>query len=397
MSRHRELRDKVLNKIDSITSELIRIAQYIHDNPELGYQEYKAAEILTSTLSKYGFKVEKGTARIETAFRAEIQGKKHTPRIALLAEYDALPELGHACGHNLICTMSLGAAIGMSSVIDEIDGSILVIGTPAEETSGAKVPMVERGVFNDIDVAMMIHPADKTILYSSALAMDAIEFTFIGKAAHAAASPEEGINALKAAISTFTMIDMLREHLRDDVRIHGIITEGGVAPNIVPERAVARFYVRSLDRDYLNTVVEKVKNCAKGAALGIGAKVEIRNFETSFDNLITNKRLTEIFRRNLIELGITDIEEGCKKLGSTDMGNVSQVVPSIHPILQICKKGVSLHTPEFAKLTASHEAFEKMIIGAKTLALTALDVLLNSEALKEIKEEFKASTSRKEN
>jgi len=386
-----ELKEEVIKTIESVRGEIVEIADTIHDNPELGFCEHKAVDLLTSELARCGFDVETGTAGIETAFKARLQGQSGGPKIALLAEYDALPGIGHGCGHNLICSASVGAAIGLTSVMRKLPGRIVVIGTPAEETDGAKVPMVERGVFDDVDAAMMVHPSDMTAVESTSLAMEAIEFTFKGKPSHAAESPHEGIDAVDAVTLMFTAVNALREHVTDDARIHGIITEGGVAPNIIPEKAAARFYIRATTKGYLDEVVEKVKNCARGAALATGAKVTFRNFESSFANMVPNHALAEALRKNLLSLGVGGISPPVAMKGSTDMGNVSHAVPAVHAYIAIGPGGLGLHTKEFAQAAASEDAHKALVLAAKAMAMTAIDILTRPELLEEMKEEFRSS------
>ncbi|HHU69227.1 MAG TPA: M20 family metallopeptidase, partial [Thermoanaerobacterales bacterium] len=332
---------------------------------------------------------ERGICGLPTAFKAVYRGKGEGPTVAFLAEYDALVGMGHACGHNLIGPISIGAAIALREVMDDIAGSIVVFGTPAEETDGAKVMMSEKGVFDSVDAAMMVHPSDKNSVLSSSLAMDAIEFVYTGKAAHAAAVPHEGINALDAVIILFNSINALRQQLKDDVRIHGIISEGGVAPNIIPERAVARFYIRAAERLYVDEVVEKVLSCAKGAALATGAKLSTRNFEVSFDNLITNETLAKAFEKNMKFVGVKDILSTGEGPGSTDMGNVSHRAPAIHPYIAIAPEGTPGHSKLFLEAAASPTAHDALILAAKSLALTGYDVLTDSKLLEQIKQEFR--------
>jgi len=382
-----EYKDKVLKKIDLVAPELVKLADYIHDNPELGYQEYKSSKALAHFLEKHGFEVEMPFIGFETAFRATFQGRTSRPKVALLAEYDALPEIGHACGHNLIGTACVGAAIGLAEAVKDLEGSVEVLGCPAEEVSGAKVDMVKEDVFEDVDFAMSVHPSDKTLLETHSLALDALEFTYHGKASHAAVAPEKGVNALNAVIALFNNIDALRQHVRSDVRIHGIITEGGVAPNIVPDRAKARFYVRARDRSYLNEVVEKVKNCANAAAIATGAKLEVNNFENSFDNLVSNEKLKVVVKRYFEEFG-EEIEEPPPTSGSTDVGNVSHVVPTVNPMIKAVPKGVNPHTQEFAENTRSKLAHDALVRASKVLALSALEVLGDGELLDAVREDF---------
>lgn len=388
-----KMKQQITGFIELIKDELISINKYIHDNPEVGYHEFKAVQILTDTLKKYGFNVENNFLGLGTEFKAVFG--EGSPSIAYLCEYDALPEIGHGCGHNIIGTAGIAAAIGLSRVVDKTGGRIVVLGTPAEESSGAKVIMVEKGAFDNIDAAIMIHPSDTTSESGSSLALDALEFTFKGRSSHAAAHPEKGINALNACIETFNLINAMRQHITSDARIHGIITVGGTVPNVVPDRAVSRFYVRSIKRSTLNEVTEKVKNCAKAAALGVGAEVEIKNYELSYDNMITNHTLSRIFSHNLKECGIIDIQGARNSFGSIDMGNVSHVVPAIHPYIKICDEGIPSHTKEFAKASIGSLANENMIKAACAMAITGLDIFTNPGLLTEIKEEFKLQRSLK--
>jgi amidohydrolase len=378
----------IMKEIQSISSQLCEISDFICKNPELGNHEYKAVEKLTSFLVASGFLVETNIVNRPTAFRAIYDSKLPGPSVAFLCEYDALPEIGHGCGHNMIGTMSCGAAIGLSKVLHKTRGRIVVLGTPAEETSGAKVDMAEKGVFNDIDVAMILHPEDKTYESGFSLAMDAVQFEFKGKTSHAAASPHEGINALDAVILTFNGINALRQHVTSDVRIHGIIKEGGKAANIVPDKAVAQFYIRAGKRKYLAEVVEKVKNIARGAALMTGASLEISNYESSYDNMITNQNLSRVFNDNLKLAGINEINPPRSSFGSIDMGNVSNVVPAIHPCISISDTKLVGHTSEFRDSTLTEKAHTAIVKGSCGLALTGFDVLTDKELLKRIKEEF---------
>ena len=380
------MKQKVIGFIEHIRDELIGISKFLYDNPETSYKEYKAQDILTKTLEKYSFKVEKNFIGLGTEFKATFGSG--TPVITYLCEYDSLPEIGHGCGHNLIAVSGIAAAIGLSRIIEQIGGCIVVLGTPAEETNGAKVYMAQKNVFDNMDVAIMIHPSNTTSESGISLAIDALQFNFKGKAAHAASNPEQGINALNACIETFNLINALRQHVTSDVRIHGIISEGGTAPNIIPDRAVAKFYVRSLKRSYLNEINEKVKVCAKAAALGTGAELEISNYELSYDNMITNRTLSRLLCHNLKECGIIEINGPKNSVGSIDMGNVSHVIPSIHPYIKICDENIIPHTKEFAESTQNTLAQDNMIKAACAMALTGYDIIINKDLLIEIKEEF---------
>ncbi|TWM34879.1 p-aminobenzoyl-glutamate hydrolase subunit B [Bacillus paralicheniformis] len=384
------MKKQIEKEIENIREELLHISQYIGNHPELGHEEFKASKILSEELKKHGFQVELGTCGLATAFTAEFDSGRPGPAIGFMAEYDALPDLGHACGHNLIGTMAVGAAIGVSKVIASCGGKVYVYGTPAEETKGGKVTMAEQGVFDHLDAAMMVHPYCRHEKSGTSLAMDAIQFEFFGKASHAAGAPHEGINALDAVIQTFNGINALRQHILPDARIHGIIPEGGKAANVVPDYAVAQFYVRGTERAYVNELLDKVKNCAKAAALATGARLESSFYELSYDDLKTNETLSDAFTQNMIELGVDpdSIHEKADGGGSVDMGNVSQVAPSIHPYVQICDEPYACHTPEFREAAMSSQGFEGLMLGAKSMAFTAYDVLTNEELLRKIKEEF---------
>ena len=274
----------VTQAVEALRQELVDISLDIHAHPELNYHEYHAAKVLADALERHGFEVERGVGGVETAFRAVMPGgNRDGPTVALLAEYDALPGIGHGCGHNLIAMSNVGASLGAKAAMGSLPGRLIVLGTPAEEGGGGKIRLLEAGVFRGVDVALSSHPSsNRTIIpmdipqdQSWSLAMVGYRYAYHGRAAHAAVVPHEGINALNAVIHLFTGIDALRQHLRDDVRIHGIITDGGKAANVVPDFAAADFMLRSRDRDYLHTVVEKVRGVAEGAALMTGARLEI--------------------------------------------------------------------------------------------------------------------------
>jgi amidohydrolase len=377
--------------IDRNAERFKQISAYIGANPELGNEEFLAARKLTDELEFHGFQVERGTLGLETAFIASYDSGKPGPVVAFLSEYDALPELGHACGHHLICMMSIGAAVGLKAVVDEAGGSIRVYGTPAEETKGAKVPMAAEGLFDDVDFALMAHPFYVYERSGSSLAMDALQFDFYGRAAHAAASPHDGINALDAVLQLFGAINALRQQLHDDVRIHGIVTEGGKAANIIPDHAAAQFYVRAATRQRTDETVRKVLKCAEGAALQTGCTWKVSNYEYSYDELMTNETLSAVYERNLLAMGISpdQIEFG-KDHGSLDLGNVSRRCPTIHPFVKVVDEPHNLHTREFRDLAMEERALDAMIFTAKTLAFTAYDVIAEPGLLQAIRDEFAA-------
>ncbi|MGC9383783.1 MAG: M20 family metallopeptidase [Kosmotogaceae bacterium] len=382
-------KETITKNVDSIANDLIEISKKLKNNPEIGFKEYKAFKWLTEFLEQKGFNVEKGIADLETSFRAHYVCGNGGPKIAFLCEYDALPDIGHGCGHNLIAPSSIGAAVALSTV-ENLSAELLVIGCPGEENGGGKVILTEKGVFDEVDVAMMVHPATVNLTYSTSLALDAIEFIFKGQTSHASSMPEKGINALDSAIFLFNGLNALRQHLKDDVRIHGIVSEGGKAPNVVPDKAVAKFYFRAKERSYLDRTVEKAYNVARGAALMSGAEVSWRKFELSNDNLKPNKKLAQVFEENLKKIGINDILPPQDGGGSTDMGNVSQVVPAIHPYIAIGEEGEFIsHSREFADATVAPRGQQELINAAKSMALTAFDVASDKELLEEIKKELR--------
>jgi amidohydrolase len=383
------LKERVTVEVDARREQLIQIADTIHANPELGFEEFKAASLLTGVLEESGFSVERGVAGMETAFIATMQGQAETPVVALLAEYDALPGLGHACGHNIIAAAAVGAGLALRAALSELAGSIQVIGTPAEEGGGGKVIMVEAGVFDAVDAAMMIHPSGRNLLGRGALTAYPVAIEFYGKPAHAAAKPDEGINALEALVLTYNGINALRQHLRDDVRIHGIITHGGDAPNIVPEYTKAEFIVRAADTPYAMEVLEKVRACAEGAALATGARLEFGRPGPGYEARLPNPVLVSLFKDNLTALGLdVELATGNERLGSSDIGNVSQVVPAIHPYIAIGPEEIGGHTAEFEKAAASPAGHDGLIHAAKALAMTAVDLLAEPTNLAEAKQAF---------
>lgn len=346
------MKNILLEKGQELHEKLCEISDYIYKNPELGNKEYKAVEVLTSFLKEHNFEIEKELLGIETAFRAIYDSKKEGPTIGYLCEYDALPLIGHGCGHNMIGSMSAGAGVILSKVIDKVGGRIIVYGTPADITAKS-------------GTSMALYP---------------LQFTYKGKTAHAAACPQDGINALNSVIQLFNGIDALRQHVTPDVRMHGIITNGGVAANIVPNEATAQFYFRADKKETLDDLLIKVKKIAEGAALMTGATLEMTRYELPNDNLITNENLSEAFTENLKALGITDIHES-RKCGSSDIGNVSHKTPTIHPFIGITNCPLTSHTVEMADATTTKLGHERLLIGALALAYTGYDVLTNKVEL----------------
>ena len=376
------MKSRIYNEGQVIKERLADISDYIYNNPELGNEEYKAVEALTTFLKEHDFKVEASIAGMDTAFKATFDSGKTGMTIGYLCEYDALPKIGHGCGHNMIGVMSAGAGVVLSKVLHEIGGKVIVYGTPAEETNGGKVILAEAGIFDELDAAMIVHPDGETRASGSSSALYPIRFIYKGKTAHAASCPEKGINALNSVIQLFNGIDALRQHVTPDVRMHGIITKGGVAANIVPDEAIADFYFRASTKERVTEVVEKVKKIAEGAALMTGATLEMERYELPYDDLNTNETLSEMFNNNLRELGITDIKEAKATGGSSDIGNVSHVTPTIHPYIGITDCPIVGHSVEMANATTTSKAHDRLLIAALAMAYTGHDVIVRNESLR---------------
>lgn len=380
------IKERIAEEVRRLHSTLVEISHDLHAHPEVRFEEHRSAALLAEQLDEHGFAVERGVAGLPTAFVARYgQGE---PRVGILAEYDALPKIGHACGHNLIATWALGAGLALRRALPDLPGTIEVIGTPAEEGGGGKVIMAEHGVFRGLEAAIMMHPRDTTYLDRGSLARTFYDVEFFGKPAHAAASPEKGINALDAMLQVFFSLSAMRQHLRPDVRIHGIITHGGDAVNVVPEYAAAQFLIRSKDQDYLNEVKQRFANICEGAALATGARLQLTE-GLSYQARVCNEALVETFRDNLTALGLayeTPPSDG--GVGSSDIGNVSRLVPTIHPYLKISDRGVGGHTQAFAEAAAGPVADEMIVAGATMLAWTAADVLLRPELRRRLGESF---------
>lgn len=387
MDDAKHLKNRISQLIQQHKDDLQSLCLKIHSCPETGLNEFKAAAWITEYLQKNGFVIQKGIGNLPTAFIASYgEGKPH---IALLAEYDALPELGHACGHNIIATAAAGAAIASRAAVDCLGGKITVIGSPSEEFHCGKELLIREGVFKDIDLAMMIHPGSLNTSTISTLACINIEAEFTGLEAHASANPEEGINALEAIILSFNAINSLRQHISESARIHGIITDGGQAANIVPAHASAVFMVRATTMEYLESLQQRVEDCFKGASLSTGAKLQCHWAKVCCKPMKTNRTLADLFSQNMVLTG-REMETRTVDFASTDMGNISQAIPSIHPIVAIAPAGTSLHSVDFLKAAASEAGIKGMLDGAKAMACTITDVLSNQDIINEIKKDFQS-------
>lgn len=381
--------DAYVNKQHSHYKQL---ALNIHAKPEVSNYEYFACETLSQQLIVEGFEVKVNVAGHRTGFDARYRASKHGPTVAFLAEYDALEGIGHACGHNLFGATSVLGAAALKQIIDQVGGEIRVYGTPGEEggeNGSAKGSFVKHGYFDDVDFSLCVHPGHLHGLTTTALANDPVDIEFFGRASHAAAAPEYGINALDAVIQVFNGINALREHLTDDVRIHGIITKGGDAPNVVPEYASARFYLRANTRPILNDVYQKFENIVKGAALQTGCTYKFGLFQNSVDNMILTPSFDAVYEKHLNLYGeiVTPTKGGSK--GSTDVGNVSQVIPTIQPYINISDTPIAAHSIEFKEASQSPKGLESIALGAKVLAHTALEIIQNPDLLHAIQKEHR--------
>ncbi len=378
-----DVKGKICSEVDAIAEELYAVAQYLKDNPEIAYQEFKACEHLSAKMEGFGFQVEKGVGNVETAFLARPAGcTPSRPTVAILAEYDALPKIGHGCGHNLIASASVGAAVALHRFFGDSAGCIALVGTPAEEGGGGKVRLADAGVFKEMDAAMMFHPSNANLPGKNALGRIKFKMEFFGKTAHAAGSPDQGRNALDALVMAYTGINAMRQHLQPDGRIHGIITHGGDAPNIIPDYAAGLFYVRAGSRAYRDELFERVQKCAEGAAMATGTETKTEIDLPKLDPIKRNPALESAVKSNMELLGVS-IDEDDGRRGSSDIGNLSHHLPAIHPYLAIvdADSGIPGHSVGFRDATMSPRGRETLLNAAKMLAMTAYDYL-NSDELK---------------
>ena len=388
------VKDRLAAEIDKRSDVLIDASHQIHEHPELCYEEHFAHDLLTGLLETENLDVERGAFDLDTAFiaRAGTSG----PTIAVLCEYDALPGIGHACGHNIIGTAGLGAGIAAAMLADEVGGRVVILGTPAEEGGGGKELLVQRGALEGVDAAMMVHPAGADLARMDVIAIHQMKVQYRGQAAHAAAFPHKGRNALDAAVLGYMNVAALRQHIKPNERIHGIISNGGDKPNIVPQFAAAEWYVRSPTLKSLGQLKPRFLACLEAGALAANCEMEIEWQDPAYADMVDNRTMLDLYTSNAASTGRTLIpstEGGPQVVGSTDMGNVSYVVPSIHPMIKVAPAHLSIHTPEFAEYTASADGDAAVIDGAKALAMTVADLWLQPELLAQAKDEFARSVA----
>jgi len=375
-----ELKREVCAEVDRLRDELQRVSRAIHAQPELAFEERAAARLLVDTLRSAGLEVEAGAYGLETAFASEFGAGEAC--VAVLAEYDALPEIGHACGHNLIAASGVGAGLALAALGDRLPGRVRILGTPAEERGCGKELMARQGALDGVDAAMMMHPSSVNLVTMPCVCLAELDVTYRGQAAHAAAMPERGVNALDALVIGYQAVAALRQHIRATERVHGIITDGGQAPNVVPERASGRFYVRAASAEELEPLKARVEGCFRAGAAATGADLQLEWGAADYLDIRFNAALAERFRVNAESLGreFFPIEKLPASLqGSTDMGNVSHRVPSIHPMLASAPLHCTIHNAEFEKWAGSEKGDEAAIDGAKSLAMTAIDFLTDPD------------------
>lgn len=391
--RECELSPILVEGVEKRREQLVGISRFIWENPEVGYEEYKASEILVNALEEGGFDITHKACGMETAFIAQLRSPHQGPCIALLAEYDSLGPLGHACGHNLFSVAAVGGALALADVLERTGGVVMVLGTPAEEgvvpDAGGKITMIEQGVFDNVDVAMMCHAEGRTIIERELVAATVLECTFTGKAAHAGGSPQEGINALNAGALTIMNINAYRQHLPPRVVINPVIQESSRIQNTIPERCVLSMSVRASDRNTLHNVLERIGNCIQASALATGCTVETSLRNKIYEDLLPNHHLGLAFKEALDCLGVSSIQREAANY-SWDVGNVSHVCPTLAPYIKIGPESLVGHTNEFREASNSPDGYEGMIVGAKAMALTGLRYLTDITLREKVQTEFKA-------
>ncbi len=389
-----DMRRRLLRRVEALAPDIAGVSRFIHSHPEEGFRERACSEFLAAALANQGFRVERPLPRLPTALRASRRGRRPGPGIGFIAEYDALPGIGHGCGHNLIAAAAFGAAAALAPLLERTGGSVWVFGTPAEEYGSGKIPMLKARLFAPVGAVLMAHPETFWLVRTSGLALDALRFEFRGRTSHAAATPWEGRNALDAVIGLFNNISALRQQLRPDVRVHGIITKGGEAPNVIPDRTEAEFYVRALRRRELDEVTARVKVCARAAAKAAGCRVSVRASEPPLDDIVNNPVLSGVVAGQLKTLGVRGLAETDPAAGSADIGNVSHRVPTAYFYCPVAPAGTDLHTREFARHAGGDAAQKANLAAVKALALAGLELLRKPSLVREARAALQRSAKR---
>lgn len=388
-----EAKRLVCDEVDARAAMLVEISHEIHSHPELGFGEHLAHDVLTAAAAQAGMDVERGAYGMDTAFAA--RAGTTGPAVAVMCEYDALPGIGHACGHNVIAAAGLGAGLAAAALAERLGGRVVVFGTPAEEGGGGKVHMLRRGALEGVDAAMMVHPAEYDLTSMTTVAIQRLVVEYHGRAAHAAASPESGINALDAAVIGYTAVGALRQHIRADERVHGIFTDSGDQPNIVPAHTAMEWYVRARDLDALAALGARVLAALEAGASATGCTMTHEWLDPAYADMRTNAVLAELYGANAAVLGrdVAAPDRSAQVVGSTDMGNVSYQVPSIHPMIAIAPDGVSIHSAEFARFAAGPQGDRGVLDGAKAMAMTVVDLWMDPDRLTAVQEAFVRSAA----
>ena len=395
MSTLEQAKQRLGDEIDKRADVLLDVSHQIHAHPELNFEEHFAHDLLTEVIEGDGLQVTRQARGIATAFEA--RAGESGPTVAVLCEYDALPGVGHACGHNVIAAAGLGAGLAAAALAGELGGRVVIMGTPAEEGGGGKVFLLDRGAFDDVDAALMVHPADADLSAMDVIAVQQCHVTYQGEAAHAAAFPQRGRNALDALVLGYVNVAALRQHISAGERIHGIVAEGGDKPNIVPAHTKAEWMVRSPTLARLDRLKERFVACLQGGADAAGCTMEVEWLDPAYADMVDNDAMVRRYAANAEALGRTvgDPSRDGRVVGSTDMGNISYAVPSIHPMIQVAPPGVPIHTPAFAGFARGAEGDRAVIDGAKALAWTVADLWLDAELLPAARAEWEASLARR--
>ena len=392
------VKERIAAEVDKRADVLLDASHEIHANPELNFEEHFAHDTLTRILEAERLELERKAYGLETAFVA--RAGSTGPTIAILCEYDALPGIGHACGHNIIGTAGLGAGMAAATLAGELRGRVVILGSPGEEGGGGKVLMADRGAFEGVDAAMMVHPAGADLSRMDVIAIQQLWVDYHGKAAHAAAFPQKGRNALDAAVLGYMNVAALRQHILPTERVHGIFPRAGDKPNIVPELASAHWYVRSPTLKTLERLKPRVFACLEAGAAAAGCDMTYEWREPAYADMVDNAAMLDLYVANAARTGRTLSDPSTAAhpvVGSTDMGNVSYVVPSIHPMIKVGPPHVSIHSQEFTSYSASGDGDAAVIDGAKALAMTVVDLWLRPDALEAAKQEFAESVRTRAN
>lgn len=384
-------KQRCIDHVERIAPELLDLSHRIHAVPELAFDEHRAHDLLCDSLDGAGLVTQRHAAGLDTAFVA--RAGRSGPTVAVFCEYDALPDIGHACGHNIIAAAGLGAGLAAAAVADEVGGRVVVVGSPAEEGGGGKALLAERGVLDDLDAAMMVHPGGRDLTRFHVVAIRQVTARYFGQAAHAAAAPHEGRNALDAAVLAYVNVAALRQHLRGDERVHGTFTDGGGAPNVVPATAAQHWFIRAGDRRRLAELADRIEACLRAGAAAAGCRIDLEWVHPAYDELLDSAAIVECFVDNAARLGrsVQPPTPETAVLASTDMGNVSQLVPSIHPMIAVSSPTIPIHTPDFERCAVGPAGDQAVLDGAKALAMTIVDLWTRPDVLTRARAELEES------